>query len=403
MVNHSPIDSTPALLERILPDDADAATLVGRLLDPAVGPCVVAVRGEELIDITAAAPTTADLFDRPDRVTLARTFGGDRRWSLPEVMQASLDRDTSQPHLLAPVDLQVLKAAGVTFARSMIERVIEERSAGDPDRAAEVRRQVADVVGENIAVQPGTPEAEKAKQVLISAGLWSQYLEVGIGPDPEIFTKAPVLSAVGVGACVGVLARSTWNNPEPEMVLINTSAGEPVGATLGNDVNLRDFEGRSALLLAEAKDNNASCAIGPFVRLFDEGFDCDAAARIDVTLRISGTDGFVLEGINPVSEISRHPAALVDHAYGPHHRYPDGFVLFTGTMFAPTEDRDEPGQGFTHKIGDQVSISAPQLGTLINIVDTAESAPDWTTGVRALMNNLSRRGLLPAAEPRSAS
>ncbi|SDT09670.1 fumarylacetoacetate hydrolase family protein [Microlunatus soli] len=389
------IDSE-SLVAQVLPDDAGTATLVGRLLDPAVGPCVVAVRGDELIDITHLAPTTADLFDNPDRVAVVCAADGDRRWRLADVLRASFDPagDDRQPRLLAPIDVQVLKAAGVTFARSMIERVIEERSAGDPDRAAEVRRQVADVVGENISVEPGTPQAEKAKQVLISEGLWSQYLEVGIGPDPEIFTKAPVLSAVGVGAAIGILARSTWNNPEPEMVLINTSAGEPVGATLGNDVNLRDFEGRSALLLAEAKDNNASCAIGPFVRLFDDSFGYDDAATIDVTLRISGPDGFRLEGINPVSEISRDPRTLVAHAYGDHHQYPDGFVLFTGTMFAPTEDRDHPGQGFTHKVGDEVSISSPRLGSLINIVQTAEAAPDWTVGVRSLMRNLAGRGLL---------
>lgn len=397
-----------SLVDQILPDDAGAGTLVGRLLDPAVGPCVVAVRGDELVDITRLAPTTADLFENPDRVAVVRAADSDRRWPLADVLQASFDRDgerggdAHRPRLLAPVDVQVLKAAGVTFARSMIERVIEERSAGDPDRAAEVRRQVADVVGENISVEPGTAQAEKAKQVLIAEGLWSQYLEVGIGPDPEIFTKAPVLSAVGVGASIGILARSTWNNPEPEMVLINTSAGEVVGATLGNDVNLRDFEGRSALLLAEAKDNNASCAIGPFVRLFDESFGYDDAATIDVTLRINGPDGFSLEGINPVSEISRDPRTLVAHAFGDHHQYPDGFVLFTGTMFAPTEDRDHPGQGFTHKIGDQVSISSPRLGSLINFVDTAEAAPDWTVGVRALMRNLAGRGLL-AAEPTQAS
>lgn len=387
----------------VLPTDADRAVLVGRVLDPQVaGPSVVVVRGDELVDISSTAPTTVDLFERPDRLDVARTAPADRSWPMADVLAKTIGgRQTSEdlPTLLAPVDLQVLKAAGVTFARSMLERVIEERAAGDADRAEEIRRKIAGVVGGATQVRPGSPEAEKAKELLIKEGLWSQYLEVGIGPDPEIFTKAPVLSAVGLGAAVGVLDRSTWNNPEPEMVLVNTSHGEPIGATLGNDVNLRDFEGRSALLLAEAKDNNASCAIGPFVRLFDDAFSIDDASTIDISLRIDGADGFSLEGINSVSEISRPPAELVSHAYGPHHRYPDGFVLFTGTMFAPTEDRDQPGLGFTHKIGDVVRISAPRLGMLINTVQTAEAAPDWTFGIRGLFENLTRRGLLRVAEP----
>lgn len=395
--------STNVLPSDVLPTDADQAVLVGRVFDPQVaGPSVVAVRGDQLVDISSTAPTTVDLFERPDRLSVARTVRGDRSWPLADVLAKTLDGRRSPqelPTLLAPVDLQVLKAAGVTFARSMLERVIEERAAGDADRAEQIRHQIAGVVGEAIQVRPGTPEAEKTKSILIKEGLWSQYLEVGIGPDPEIFTKAPVLSSVGLGAAVGVLARSTWNNPEPEMVLVNTSRGEPIGAALGNDVNLRDFEGRSALLLAEAKDNNASCAIGPFVRLFDDAFTIDDASTVEVTLRIDGLDGFSLEGVNPVGEISRPPAELVRHAYGPHHRYPDGFVLFTGTMFAPTEDRDRPGLGFTHKVGDLVRISAPRLGMLVNPVQTAEAAPDWTLGIRGLFDNLARRGLLQVTEP----
>ncbi len=372
-----------------------AAVLVGRLLDPAVGPCVVAVRGDDVVDLTGHAPTTADLLDDDDRLELARSAEGGRRWALAEVLGATLARDTAAPRLLAPVDLQVLKAAGVTFARSMLERVIEESAKGDSSRAAEVRARVLAVVGGAVAtVVPGSEEAARLKQVLTAEGLWSPYLEVGIGPDPEIFTKAPVLSAVGTGAEVGVLARSTWNNPEPEVVLAVTSTGETVGATLGNDVNLRDFEGRSALLLTEAKDNNASCAIGPFVRLLDEGFTLDDVRRLDVTLRIEGRDGYRLEAVSSMSEMSRDPLDLVRHAYGRHHQYPDGFALFTGTMFAPVDDRDAPGLGFTHHEGDVVSISAPALGTLINTVTTSEQAPPWTTGVRGLVRNLAARGLL---------
>lgn len=379
----------------LLPIDADGAVLVGRVLDPAVGPCIVAVRGDEVVDLTAITPTVADLYDRTDRLDLARTAAGSRRWALADIIEASQTGDQSSPHLLAPFDLQVIKAAGVTFAKSMLERVIEENAKGDPSRAQQIRSELAEVVGGAIAsVTPGSAEAERVKAALTAQGLWSQYLEVGIGPDPEIFTKAPVLSAVGTGAQIGVLERSVWNNPEPEVVLAVTSTGEPVGATLGNDVNLRDFEGRSALLLAEAKDNNASCAIGPFVRLFDAGFSLDDVRRLDVTLRIEGLEGYVLEAVSSMSEMSRDLLDLVRHAHGRHHQYPDGFALFTGTMFAPTDDRDLPGEGFTHKDGDVVSISTPLLGTLRNTVTAAEQAPAWTFGIRSLIANLAGRDLL---------
>ena len=371
------------------------ATLAARVFDPDVGPCVAAVRGETVVDLSGVEPTMSHLLDRADAVDIVREACGGVSWPTQRLLANTLRQDGAGPRFVAPVDLQVIKAAGVTFVRSMLERVIEERAAGDPARAAEVRRKLADVVGGAIGqIRPGSQQAASVKQVLISEGLWSQYLEVGIGPDPEIFTKAPVLSAVGVGAQIGVLARSRWNNPEPELVLVVSSTGAAVAATLGNDVNLRDFEGRSALLLTEAKDNNASCAIGPFLRLFDDSFTVDDARGMDITLRVEGTDGFTLEGTSSVSQISRDPLDLVRHAYGPHHRYPDGFVLFTGTMFAPTEDRDAPGQGFSHQDGDVVAISAPALGTLVNQVTAAEAAPAWTYGIRALMANLARRGLL---------
>jgi fumarylacetoacetate (FAA) hydrolase family protein len=377
---------------------AEPSTLVGRLFDPEQnGPCVVAVRGDRLVDITAAAPTVSELFDRDDHLAIVRGFEGTRSWSLDDVVEATFGRASDRPRLLAPIDLQVIKAAGVTFATSMLERVIEERTKGDPGAAAAVRERVGAAVGGAIAsVEAGSPEAARVKDVLMGEGLWSQYLEVGIGPDPEIFTKAPVLSAVGTGAQIGVLSRSTWNNPEPEVVLVVSSSGRVVGATLGNDVNLRDFEGRSALLLAEAKDNNASCAIGPFIRVLDESFGLDGVRAIDVRLTIVGQDGFELHETSSVAQMSRSFAELVEHAHGPHHGYPDGFVLFTGTMFAPTQDRDEPGVGFTHHRGDVVTIAAPQLGALVNEVTTAEDAPDWEFGIRALMTNLATRGLLGA-------
>jgi fumarylacetoacetate (FAA) hydrolase family protein len=371
----------------LLPEDP-AATLVGRVLDPEEGgPSVVAVRGDRVVDLSRVAATMSELLDRPDLLDVVRSAEPRREWPL-----------ASAPPLLSPFDLQVIKAAGVTFARSMVERVIEERAAGDPAKALAVRERIDSAIGGAInGVTPGTPEADEVKRVLMSEGLWSQYLEVGIGPDPEIFTKAPVLSSVGTGAQIGVLERSTWNNPEPEVVLAVTSDGRPVGASLGNDVNLRDFEGRSALLLTEAKDNTASCAIGPFIRLFDESFDLAAVSLLEIGLRIEGSDGYVLEDTSSMSQMSRRLDDLVSHAWGPHHRYPDGFALFTGTLFAPTRDRDVPGMGFTHKRGDVVTISNPSLGSLVNEVTTAEDAPDWEFGIRALFENLGRRGLIPSA------
>jgi fumarylacetoacetate (FAA) hydrolase family protein len=378
-----------------LPAEA-GALLVGRLFDPSVGgPCVVAVRDELVVDLTSIVPTMADLLDRPDAEVVAREAPVERSWPLDLVLSASLPVRADAPHLLAPADLQVIKACGVTFASSMLERVIEERAGGDPGRAAEVRAALERVVGGALsAVVPGSEAAAQLKAALVRDGMWSQYLEVGLGPDPEVFTKAPVMAAVGLGADVGIGAGSTWNNPEPEVVLAVDSRGRPVGATLGNDVNLRDVEGRSALLLGKAKDNNASCAIGPFVRLFDERFGMDDVRALELRLEVVGSDGYVLDGVSSMRAISRDPVALVEAVCSRDHQYPDGFFLFTGTLFAPTEDRDAPGRGFTHREGDVVRISSPRLGVLANLVRRAEDAPPWTFGVRALLRNLAERGVL---------
>ena len=379
----------------LLPADSDQALLLGRIWDPRFGgPRVAAVHGDTVHDLTGVSGTVSELLERPDHVDVVRrAVAGEASWRTEDVFEASLAQDLTRPHLLAPVDLQVIKACGVTFVDSMIERVIEERVGGAPARAAEVRALLADALGSSIsAVRPGTPEALRAKGVLQEQGLWSQYLEVGIGPDPEVFTKAPVLSSVGLGAGVGIPHASKWNNPEPELVLIVDSRGGVVGATLGNDVNLRDIEGRSALLLGKAKDNNASSALGPFIRLFDGEFTLDTLRDEEILLHVSGPDGFHMEGRNSLSRISRPFEELVRATIGDHHQYPDGFALYTGTLFAPTTDRDEPGQGFTHKTGDLVQIHSAHLGTLVNTVAAAEELPRWTFGLGELFRYLAKGG-----------
>ena len=320
--------------------------------------------------------------------------------SLSEALSnsAGAGRDRSRPRLLAPCDLQAVKASGVTFVASMLERVIEEQARGDPAKAEAVRGKIAGVIGSNLrSVRPGSEKAQRVKDVLLAEGLWSQYLEVGIGPDAEIFTKAQPMSSVGTGADIGIHRQSTWNNPEPEIVLAVNARGETIGASLGNDVNLRDFEGRSALLLGKAKDNNASCAIGPFIRLFDDAFTIDTVRNAHIVLTVSGPDGFELTGSSSIAEISRDPIELVGHAINAHHQYPDGLMLFLGTMFAPTRDRHAPGLGFTHEVGDIVTIATPSLGALVNRVDYADAIERWTFGTGALLRNLAGRGLPGAA------
>jgi fumarylacetoacetate (FAA) hydrolase family protein len=385
----------------LLPEDADRALLVGRVWRESnglAGPSVVAVRNGRVIDITRHAATVADLFERDDLLSIVRTAEGDDLGDVRALVEAATrgEAGAGGVRLLAPNDVQAIKACGVTFAVSLLERVIEEQAKGDPQRASELRGELQKTIGTNLSeIEPGGEAATRLKTELSARGLWSQYMEVGIGPYAEVFTKSQPMSAVGQGASVGLHPASHWNNPEPEIVLAVNSRAQVVGGTLGNDVNLRDIEGRSALLLGKAKDNNASCAIGPFIRLFDDNFTIDTLRHAEVRMLIKGADdGFELAGASFMTEISRDPLDLVAQTCGKHHQYPDGFMLFLGTMFSPIKDRDAKGGGFTHHKGDTVSISTPSLGTLVNTVGRSDELTPWTFGVRALYANLAQRGLL---------
>lgn len=383
--------------QETLPHAGRDAALAGRVWLPGVGPAVVHIDAGEVIDISTSFATMRDLCETPDPAAALREASGTPIGKLQDILDASASArgDQARLYLLAPVDLQAVKACGVTFVVSLIERVIEEQARGNPAAAVAIRQEILATIGSDLhGLRPGSEQAMALKALLIERKLWSQYLEVGIGPDAEVFTKAPVLSSVGHGAEAGLHPKSTWNNPEPEVVLIVSSAGTVVGAALGNDVNLRDVEGRSALLLGKAKDNNASCSIGPFIRFFDGGFSLDSVRRMTVTLRIEGPDGFRLDGRSDMAQIGRDPLDLVQQTINANHQYPDGFALFLGTMFAPTQDRDKPGAGFTHKVGDVVTIAAPELGALTNVMTTSDKAAPWRFGIADLMRNLARRQLL---------
>jgi fumarylacetoacetate (FAA) hydrolase family protein len=379
----------------MLPQDVERALLIGRVWrgGSVNGPAVVVVRQGEVVDLSAHAPTMSHLLERADLLDVVRHAPGE---SLGTVQDLLANANGDAVRLLAPCDLQAIKACGVTFAVSLLERVIEEQAKGDASRASALRAEMQECIGTDLsAIKPGSAAAGKLKQDLIARGLWSPYMEVGIGPDAEVFSKSQPMSAVGQGADVGLHPDSKWNNPEPEIVLAVNSRAQALGATLGNDVNLRDIEGRSALLLGKAKDNNASCSIGPFIRLFDEHFTIDTIRNAEVSMLIEGVDdGFRLAGASRMREISRDPLDLVGQVCGKHHQYPDGFMLFLGTMFSPIKDRDAPGAGFTHHLGDRVSISTPSLGTLFNHVQRSDNVAPWTFGARALFENLARRGLL---------
>jgi fumarylacetoacetate (FAA) hydrolase family protein len=393
-----------ALDERTaLPEDHERATLVGRawVPGPLAGPSPVLIAMGKVFDLSQAVPTSAELINSEDPVALARSAVESGRASLlgeaGEMLanSASDRRNPNRPYFLSPIDLQAVRACGVTFIASMLERVIEEKAKGDPAGAEAIRKTLLDDIGGELrAIKPGSPEAMRVKDSLIKRDMWSQYLEVGIGSDAEVFNKAQPMSAVGTGAEIGVLSASSWNNPEPELVLVVNAKGKVVGGMLGNDVNLRDLEGRSALLLGRAKDNNASCALGPFIRLLDRHYGVDDLRRTRIEIRVQGTDGFSVEGNYSLTQISRDPLDLVAQAVNRNHQYPDGIVLFLGTAFAPTHDRGEPGRGFTHKLGDVVTIRSAQLGALSNRINHCDRIEPWNFGVSELMHNLSARGLI---------
>jgi len=384
-------------LARSLPDDHAQARLIGRLWVPGRGALPATLDSSRLLDLSPLAPTCSQVLELDDpasRIAEAMASGALPTLAGLDAVLANSDEDRRDPReawLMAPCDLQVVKASGVTFVASMLERVIEEQARGDPARADGIRRDLAAIVGQDLAsVVPGSEEAAEVKRVLLERGAWSQYLEVGIGPDAELFTKAPVLSAVGSGAHVGIHPSSDWNNPEPEIVLTVSSRGRVVGASLGNDVNLRDFEGRSALLLGRAKDNNGSCAIGPFIRLFDERFGLDEVRACTLRLEVDGPEGFRLDTEGRMSGISRDPLSIVEQAINRNHQYPDGLMLFLGTMIAPTQDRRGSGQGFTHEVGDRVCVSTPRLGMLVNRVRHSCEVVPWTYGIGALLRQFQR-------------
>ena len=387
-----------AAVAAALPQDGFAGALAGRVWRPGLGgPSVVAIRAGGVVDISAGFPTMRDLAEAADPAAALRGASGENLGPLDAILANTPPdgRDTGRPWLLAPCDLQAVKACGVTFAISMLERVIEERARGDLAAAAALRGEVQRLIGDDLQkLKPGSAEAMALKDVLVAQGAWSQYLEVGIGPDAEIFTKCQPMAAIGTGADAGVYPGSSWNNPEPEVVLAINSAGRIVGATLGNDVNLRDVEGRSALLLSKAKDNNASAAVGPFIRFFDATFGIDDVRATVVSLTVAGEEGFRLEGSSSMARISRDPEDLAAQLLNAHHAYPDGAVMYLGTMFAPIEDREAPGKGFTHKSGDIVTIAAPKLGRLVNRIRPTDQCARWTFGAGALMRNLAGRGLI---------
>jgi len=383
-------------MRECLPDECREGTWLGRAWLPAsfapsniAGPHVITVRDGQVIELSDCFDSIADITRHPTPTAAVQNATGVSICSLNTLLENSLFyklpadiRKSQQPSLLAPNDIQAIKACGVTFVASLIERVIEEKALGNPSKAEEIRAVVHAAIGDNLKdIEPGSPQTEILKAKLIAQGIWSAYLEVGIGPDVEVFTKSQPMSAIPCGSQLGVLETSQWNNPEPEVAFLVSPQGSFLGAALANDVNLRDYEGRSSLLLGKAKDQNGSCPIGPMFRLFDDSYSLDDAANTEVNLSIVGEDGFCSTGENRMSEISRSVDSIIKQVCNGSHQYPDGIAIMLGTMFAPTEDRGEEGMGFTHKVGDRVEISSPKLGKLVNWVNYCHEIPEWSYGI----------------------
>jgi len=495
-------------VENTLPKDWKEGTFVGRVWRADVnGPSVVKLDNEGyLVDITTSFPTVSALCEQENPAEAVKAVTGERIGKLSDIL-ATTARHTKKddkPYLLSPIDLHAVKAAGVTFAESLVERVVEKMAGGDRDKALGIRigvlSDIATILKKDGALQtlavlrqrydalqgqadngealrtlgvevaqlrsesinfketpPGSKPALQIRDLLImkfaafkideavhkyanddpaaaelvraqltrrfkqvtdavnsgkeegfsdatlkeirdflsglGTGAGKSYIEVGLGPKAEIFTKAQPMSSVGHGADAGYLEESKWNNPEPEVVLVTNSRKEIVGAALGNDVNHRDIEGMSELLLGECKDQNASCAVGPFIRLIDKtSFKQEDIDTMKVEVHVKGTDGFELYSDSSMEKISRKPEELVNQMFK-QHQYPDGAVLFCGTMFSPVKDRDEPTKGFTHKVGDHVTIRSDKLGSLTNRMDYTQNVEPWIYGVGKLMQNLAERGV----------
>lgn len=406
-------------IEATLPADWKEGSFIGRVWRSDIqpeGPSVVALdKDGYLVDITTSFPTVSKLCNQEDPAAAMREAlernKGNRIGRFSEILANTPlhAQKKGKPYLISPADLQAVKAAGVTFADSLIERSVEKLAGGDPAKADNIRKDIHAVIRGKMGLaetdeidlskmKPGSPQALELRDYLIDKGLQKSYLEVGLGPDAEIFTKAQPMATVGHGAHAGVHPGSKWNNPEPEVVMVAGKSGKAVGAALGNDVNCRDIEGESELKLGECKDQNASATMGPLIRLFDKSFTLDDVRTMDVGLEVSNAeDGYKVDAVSSMSKISRDPQNELLAQTFAHHQYPDGALLYCGTMFAAAmvpRDKEHPEKGFTHKYGDVVTITSSKLGSVTNVMQSADLCPKWEVGAGALMENLAERGLL---------
>jgi len=380
---------------QVLPSDGYAGTLVGRALFPGVfpGPCVVAIREDGVHNISGTVPTMAQLLNAPNPLaTLQRAL---RNCVYLGPLESLLENSTPsthdplKPYLLTPIDLQAVKAVGLTFVNGLLQRFADDN--GGAATVAKMEKAAGVALGK---ILPGSEEAARLRTALMEDGLWNDTLEVGFGPDVELFTKAQPLSAVGTGAEIAVLPTSKQTFAEPEVVLMLNADGKICGATLGCDMTARDVEARSLLLLGRAKDQNATCAVGPFIRLFDQTFSLPNVQGMNLTYAFEGADDAVFTDTGSMDQIGRGLITLARQVVNEHHGYPDGVALFTGCMFKAPSSRGASDTPFTHQVGDVVIIKASPLGTLINRVNTTDKVRPWSFGMSDLMANLANRQLL---------